>query len=258
MVSSPVGRRWRFAWAWTIGCTILLGASCPPIPPLPTPEPTPQPTPTPTPTPTPGPTPTPAPTPTPSPTPTPDLPVRFPIPEATIYLNNKPYGMGFDSTPRVRGDPELCMILHGVNTNDCHFEATPLLVGAVRARYETLVLAGARHGVPTSSVGVCPLWQFRVAGGNPRPCSDDHDAACSCDHFGDPVDRDDPQTPTTGTTLATLKGFEGEPKVCGLQRDEHGPIAGFFIIAHGMGEVRACPPLDTAGGNCGPWRAFDH
>jgi hypothetical protein len=183
--------------------------------------------------------------------------VRFPVPGAVVYLNDKPYGQGFDATPRVQGDPELCSMLHGVPVNDCHLEAPPLLVGAVRARYETLVLAGARHGEQPPPLGLCPIWQYRTAGGPIRPCSDDHQAEASCDHFGDPDDRDDPQTPTTGDSFFFLWGFEGEPKVCGLQRDEHGPIAGFFAIAHGQGEVRACPPLDTTGANCGPWRPFD-
>lgn len=234
-------------------------ASCPPPPP--SPEPTPVPTPTPgtppTPEPSPTPEPTPPPTPPPTPTPDPDLPVRFPLSSARLYLNDKPYGSGFDSTPRIQGDPELCELLHGVRVNDCHMEAPPLLVGPVRARYETLVLGGARHGAPLPPRGLCPAWQFRAAGGQVQPCVDDHSALASCDHFGDPVDRDDPQTPTTGNTLETLRGFEGEPKVCGLQRDAHGPTAGFFAVAHGSGEIRACPPLDTGGENCGPWRPFD-
>jgi hypothetical protein len=84
--------------------------------------------------------------------------------------------------------------------------------------------------------------------------SDDHDAPLSADHFGDPVFRDDPQTPTTGDTLETLKGFEGKPRECGLERDEHGPRAGFFIIAHGKGLVRACRP-DAQ--ECSPWMPVD-
>ena len=240
------------------GCSIVVEppTPAPPTPPAPTPDPA-APTPTPDPGPTPTPAPGPEPTPTPAPTPDPGQPVRFPLPGVRIYVNDKAYGSGFDSTPRVQGDPELCQILHGVSVNDCHFEAPPLLVGKVRARYETLVLAGARHGQPPPGIGLCPRWQFRVGGGAPHELVDDHDAPCSGDHFGDPVDRDDPQTPTTGQALETLHGFEGEPKVCGLQRDQHGPIAGFFVIAHGQGEVRACPPLDTSGENCGPWRPFD-
>ncbi|HSD67673.1 MAG TPA: hypothetical protein VLF95_13285 [Vicinamibacteria bacterium] len=158
---------------------------------------------------------------------------------AYVYLNDKPYGQGFDSTPRVHGDPEFCRLIHGVAINDCHLEGWPK-----RNQCEMELLQG------------CPVRQFTVdAGTTVVPCVDDHAARCSCDHFGSVEYRDDPQTPTTGDTLPTLRGFEGRPLECGLQRDAHGPVAGFFTVAHGIGQVRACKP-DGAG--CGPWRPFDH
>ncbi len=160
----------------------------------------------------------------------------------TLYINDKPYGNGFDSSPRVRGDEAFCFAVtgqHGVK--DCSFEGLPN-----RAQCEM----AAMHG--------CPIWQFSTDGGKtPQVCHDDQTtAACSCDHFGDPVNRDDPKTPTTGNTLATLKGFEGTPLACGLQRDSFGPFAGYFTIAHGIGNIRACFPEDQR--VCGPWRPFNH
>lgn len=160
-------------------------------------------------------------------------------PGAYVYLNDKPYGHGFDSTVRVHGDPEFCRLIHGVVVNDCHLEGWPK---RVECEMELL------HG--------CPIWQFSVdAGTTVEPCVDDHAARCSCDHFGSVEYRDDPQTPTTGDTLLTLQGFEGQPLECGLQRDAYGPMAGFFTVAHGAGQVRACKPDRTG---CGPWRPFDH
>lgn len=193
-----------------------------------------------------------SPLPTPEPTPTP-TPVSNPCPKplapnAIVYLNDKPYGQGFDSTVRVKGDPEFCKLISGVEQNDCHLEGWPKRVAC-----ELYLIKG------------CPIWEYAVANGkNPSPCSDDQSALASCDHFGDPVNRDDPKTPTTGNTLETLKGFEGEPKVCGLQRDRFGPMAGYFTIAHGgpagcssstgpYYQIRACKPDGT---NCGPWRNF--
>jgi len=157
---------------------------------------------------------------------------------ASVYLNDKPYGQGFDSTPRVRGDPEFCRLIHGVLIDDCHLEGWPK-----RTQCEMELMKG------------CPIWQFTVDGVTVRPCVDDHSAAASCDHFGSVQYRDDPQTPTTGDTIWNLKGFEGRPLECGLQRDSHGPMAGFFTVAHGVGLVRACKPNGTG---CGPWRPFDH
>jgi hypothetical protein len=160
-------------------------------------------------------------------------------PGAVVYLNDKPYGQGFDSTVRVHGDPEFCWLIHGVWVNDCHLEGWPK---RVECEMELI------HG--------CPIWQLTVDGGTTvEPCVDSQAARASCDHFGSVEYRDDPDTPTTGDTIWTLKGFEGRPLECGLQRDAYGPMAGFFTVAHGIGNVRACKP-DRAG--CGPWWPFDH
>lgn len=160
-------------------------------------------------------------------------------PGAYAYLNDKAYGLGFDSTVRVHGDPEFCRLVHGVAIDDCHLEGWPK-----RVECEMDLLDG------------CPVWQFTADGGaTVEACVDDHAAWASCDHFGSVEYRDDPQTPTTGDSLETIQGFEGRPLACGLQRDAHGPMAGFFTVAHGVGHVRACRP-DGAG--CGPWRPFDH
>ena len=158
---------------------------------------------------------------------------------AVVYLNDKAYGQGFDSTVRVKGDPEFCQLIHGVWVNDCHLDGWP-----ERVECEMELMRG------------CPIWQFTADGGTTiESCVDDQAAWASCDHFGSVEYRDDPQTPTTGDTLATLQGFEGRPLECGLQRDAYGPMAGFFTVAHGVGHVRACKP-DGAG--CGPWQPFDH
>jgi hypothetical protein len=101
----------------------------------------------------------------------------------------------------------------------------------------------------------CPIWQYTTNGTTVLGCFDDRAAAASCDHFGSVGHQDDPQTPTTGDSLATLRGFEGLPLECGLRRNAFGPMAGFFTVAHGIGNVRACKPN---GAGCGPWQPFDH
>lgn len=173
-------------------------------------------------------------------------PVQNPCPKeladgAIVYMNNKPYGNGFDSTVRVKGDPEFCRLIHGESINDCHLEGWPK-----RAECEYFLLGDN-----------CPVWEYSVDQKVIYFCHDDHDAIASCDHYGNPVNRDDPQTRTTGDTLETLRGFEGEPKVCGLHRDEFGPNQGFFIIAHGKAYIRSCKP-DRKPETCGPWKGFDH
>jgi hypothetical protein len=178
----------------------------------------------------------PCPTQTPHPTPT-FCPKRL-APGAYVYLNDKPYGHGFDSTPRVKGDPEFCYLIHGVWINDCHLEGWP-----TRTQCEMELM----HG--------CPIWQYTVDGATVHGCFDDRTDAASCDHFGSVGHQDDPQTPTTGDTIWNLKGFEGLPLECGLQRNAYGPMAGFFTVAHGIGQVRACKPDGTG---CGPWRPFVH
>lgn len=220
--------------------------NCPiPTPtPTPTPSPTPtiEPTPTPTPSPTPTPTPTPVPTPTPSPTPSPTPTVCPPLSStAVLFIKDKPSGHGFDSTLRVKGDAAFCKAVTGQDgITNCSLEGWPQ-----RAACEMALLGG------------CPVWQY-VKTGEPTVyvCHDDHVAWASCDHFGSPNAQDDPQTPTTGNTLATLQGFEGQPLACGLQRDAYGPFAGFFTVAHGKGQVRACFPNDPL--NCGDFFPFDH
>lgn len=163
---------------------------------------------------------------------------KLPAPGTVVYLNDKPYGHGFDSTVRVKGDPEFCRLIHGVSINDCHLEGWPK-----RAQCEMELMGG------------CPIWQYTTNGTMVQGCFDDQTAAASCDHFGSVGHQDDPQTPTTGNTLATLQGFEGLPLECGLQRNALGPMAGFFTVAHGIGNVRACKPN---GVGCGPWQPFNH
>ena len=164
-----------------------------------------------------------------------------------VYMRHKDYGNGQDSTVRVTGDPQFCYLIHGVPVNDCHLE------GWVSRAACEIALLGKFVGKPYA----CPVWEYKTSD-NPIPhlCVDDTNPAlpASCDHFGDPVNRDDPKTPTTGDTLETLQGFEGRPLECGLQRDSHGPIAGFFVIAHGKGDLRACRP---DGLECSPWKPFE-
>lgn len=233
--------------------------------PFPTPEPTVAPTATPSPVPEPTalPTVTPSPVPTatpPSPTPPPAVgfPVRFPAATASLYMRNHRYGNGIDSTPRIRGDRELCELLHHVPvpSGDCHFDSDVWTGKTQRADYEGLVLAGARHGGVLPSAPLGPVWEYR-AGGQQRQCRQREDGFdnTSCDHFGSAyVDgRDDPKTPE----------FEGEPKWLANQRDEYGPYAGFFMVPQTSGpgfgtQIRACIPgrlgdIDT----CGPWLQVD-
>lgn len=216
----------------TPGCkSALESGKCPVPEPTPTPTPTPEPTPIPTPTPTPKPTPTPTPIPTPTPTPPPSgttCPKKL-ADGAYTYMRMAPYGQGFDATVRVYGDPVFCYMIHGVNTNDCHLEGWTM-----RSQCEMELIKG------------CPIWQYQTDA-NPawRKCSDDQNDDASCDHFGSVEQRDDPKTPE----------FEGAPAECGKQVDEHGPMAGFFTIAHGEGRVRACRP---DGDRCSPARPFSH
>jgi hypothetical protein len=177
-----------------------------------------QPTPT---TPPPPTTTLPEPPPTTTTTTTTTLPQQPPVsvcppldPGAEVYINSKPYGNGWDSTIRVRHAPKFCEFIHGVQTSDCHLEG----------------LAN-RSACERELAGGCPVWQYEVGAGW-KPCLQP-DGEFSCSHFGDPAHRDDPMTPA----------FEGEPKECGLQRDRDGnPMAGYFVIAHGKGLLRACLP----------------
>ena len=211
----------------------LYRASCPAPSPSPTEGPTPTPAPEPTPTeplpspPTPTPTPEPTPTPTPVPTPTPGTACPKPLaPGASVYLNDKPYGHGFDATTRVKGDPEFCRLIHGEAINDCHLESWP-----------------QRSACEMELMGGCPIWQYRTAGNStPRRCLQPDHPEISCDHWGTAGGaQDDPKTPA----------YEGMPAECGAQRVDGLPAAGFFAVVHGRGETRACKP-DGLG--CGPWR----
>ena len=217
------------------------GCPLPPTPPEPPPKPDPDPTPTPTPSPGPTTTPEPTPEPIPSPTPAPELEPPLSIedcpkalaPGAEVYLRDaKRYagGSGLDVSFAVRGDPELCRLIHGVAVNDCHLEGWKN-----RDRCERFLADG------------CPTWRYKTGpAGVEGRCSDDQRSApISCDHFGDPTFRDDPQTHDV---------FEGRPAACGLQRDEFGPAAGFFMVPHGGGTqvwVQACMPDGT---RCSGWQ----
>lgn len=161
-------------------------------------------------------------------------------PNTVVYMNHKAYGQGWDSAVRVKGDPELCRLIHGESINDCHLEGWPK-----RAECEYYLLGNN-----------CPVWEY-MSNGIVYLCNDDHSAIASCDHFGNPINRDDPQTPTTGDTLENLRGFEGEPKVCGLHRDAFGPYQGYFTVAHGNGKLRACKP-DRNPDTCSEWKGFNH
>jgi len=168
--------------------------------------------------------PTPIPTPSPTAPPTTSACPKKLAAGAYPYLNNKRYGNGIDATVRVHGDQEFCYLIHKVNTNDCHLEGW-----AQRSECEMELIGG------------CPIWQY-TKNDTVFTCHQAPHPDQSCDHFGDPVYRDDPQTPDI---------FEGRPAECGLQRDSAGdPMAGFFIIAHGAYLTRACLPDGT---NCGPW-----
>ncbi len=210
----------------------LVAAGCVTDTPSPTPTPTPVATPTPVPTPvaTPTPVPTPLPTPTVPPTPQSYLP-KQPAEGARVFLNNKKHGQGLDSTVRVYGDKEFCYAIHGVYDIECHLEG---LANRVQAEMEL--------------INGCPIWQYRQPPDlTVRSCLQvGDDGKMSCDHFGSVEHRDDPITPA----------FEGQPIECGLQRDgRKNPMAGFWTVAHGKGQVRACRP---DGDGCGPWVEVEH
>jgi hypothetical protein len=172
-----------------------------------------------------------------------------------LYMRNARWNAGVDSTPRIRGDRELCEALHHVPVpnGDCHFDSDVWTSPEQRPEYEMMVLAGARaFPGPGKTSGLCPVWQYR-SGSETGRCHDDRvSAAVSCDHFGNVTERDDPQTPDT---------FEGRPLQCGLQRDAFGPYAGFFMVPQCPGggrecSVRACLPLEEGSeATCAPWVA---
>lgn len=165
-------------------------------------------------------------------------------PGATVYINDKctplrPNGTSdgrCDSTPRVRGDLVFCQLIHGPDVGaDCHLEGW-----GKRTECELELMGG--H---------CPVWEWVSSlHREPQACLEDDPFATggmSCDHFGSPGRIDDPDTEPA---------FEGWPPECALLKDEHAnPRSGFFTIAHGNGEVRACLPHSP---QCGPWRQVNH
>jgi hypothetical protein len=170
-----------------------------------------------------------------------------PLPELaegrSVWVDAKAYGQGVDTEPRT-DDPALCKAIHGQDWagSSCHFES-PSLSPEMRSVCERHYLGG------------CPTWQYRLPGQTGWTQAFQPAAVFTVDHFGTaggPLD--DPQTPP----------FEGMPAECGLQRSADGlPMAGPFVIAHGLGEVRACSA--TPGQGCGRCRtpmadgcAIDH
>lgn len=148
-------------------------------------------------------------------------------PGAYVYLNDKPYGNGFDSTPRVHGDPVFCQMVGGEG-NDCHLEGWS---DRVQCEMELM------HG--------CPIWQYTLDGKEAKRCLQPPHPEVSCDHWGTAGGAlDDPKTPA----------YEGLPAECANQKVNGYPAAGFFTIAHGNAQIRACLPDGTG---CGPWRRFD-
>jgi hypothetical protein len=227
-------------------CAALLFAGCPR--PLPPPQPTPEPPPLPSPICQPGetcgcwvqppgedwqklPDCTPE-----EPTPTPgQCPWSLAAyPGASLGSNTKVYGQGLDHTTLVKGSVKYCADRGWTDGRS--------------------VCAVAPDGHPFRSIceielaGGCPIWQYR-AGGLTAQCRDDQGALMSCDHFGSVEKRDDPKTADV---------FEGTPPECALQRGPFGYEAGFFVIAHGRGEVRSCVDKTMSEAGCGPWIGVDH
>lgn len=163
-------------------------------------------------------------------------------PGATLFLPVRgPYGKkGFYTELMIRNSPSTCLALNPADPdpNSCHFEGWP-----TQQRCERYLIRRFGDGV-----GECPIWWAQTPQHGIFRCREDdpHDNSMSCDHFGsaDGDKRDDPKTPA----------FEGQPAVCGLQRDPKGkPEAGFFAIVLGAGKVGASLP-----GAAGPdnWVAY--
>ena len=155
--------------------------------------------------------------------------------DAVVFVGSKSYGQGKDSTVKIRSTAYCAA--HGFpDTQSCAVrpEGDPL-----RDRCERYYARG------------CPIWQYTLDGGKTANRCLQPDAEFSCDHFGNPEYRDDPQTPEV---------FEGRPAECGLQRDADGnPAAGFFTVAHGKGQVRACATgADGEPTGCSAWSEVDH
>lgn len=177
----------------------------------------------------PSPTPEPTPQPTPTPTATPEAQVcpKELAEGASIRVDYAPYGQGLDSTVWVLNDPEFCRLIHGVSTRSCHLDGWP-----------------RRFECEYKLMGGCTTWEFSVGSDWETCFMPPTNVGINCDHHGSAGKAlDDPKTPP----------FEGTPAICGLQRDASGfPTAGPFIIAHGLGKVRAC---DAKGENCGMCRS---
>jgi hypothetical protein len=158
-----------------------------------------------------------------------------------VWVDAKLYGQGLDSEPRT-DDPAICKAIHGQDWHgsSCHFES-PSLSPEMRSICERHYLGG------------CPTWQWRVDAWDQWKQCFMAPGAFNCDHHGSAGQAlDDPKTPT----------FDGTPAECGVQRDTappvgdilyaNHPMAGPFVIAHGLGEVRACSA--TPGKGCGRCR----
>lgn len=145
-------------------------------------------------------------------TPPPPVVSKCPIPVPTEgrWINRKPYGQGFDSTPRIR-NRAYCEKMTGIDgVTDCKVNPE----GSGQDACDTEFLDQP-----------CPTWQFYNAGKwevcTPKP----HDVI-SCDHF----DHYNEVPPYTGNCQKFPDGS---------------PSGGFFTIAHGKGKIRACDKSGT-------------
>ena len=141
------------------------------------------------------------------------------IPAEGRWINIKPYGQGYDSTPRVKNQA-YCERMTGIGgVPDC--KANP--EGSGNDACDTAFL-----GAP------CPIWEQSLDGKNWGRCLPTP-ADISCDHFEHWNERQ----PYTGNCQKNLEGS---------------PVAGFFMIAHGKGFVRACNSDSTI---CSQSKAVD-
>jgi len=208
--------------------------------PTPAPSPTPAPTVEPTPVPTPAPSATPTPLPTPPPDPIPtysilDCPKR-PAPEAKLSWELHHAGNGLDSTLYVENDPAFCeLIHHKPGIMSCHMEGWPKAASCAAA------LAGG-----------CPVYEYRYNGVIEGPCQNAVGHPIGCHHF----DRDDPQTPLVYNPDGSISGYEGTQPMCLRQTNDGGPLAGWFTVASGRGEVRVCTSNNPK--ECSDWVEVDH
>jgi len=185
----------------------------------------------------------PTPTPEPPAPPTPPTPVPGDVPDqpagTSLKMNNREYGGALDSSLKVEG-PNAQAYCASMGWTDGRQSCAV----AQDQDPRRLALELKWMGKIIGKAQACPVWQFTLDKANIIPCHDDHDALASCDHFGSTTGMDDPNTP----------GFEGTPTVCGEQRWNDKPDAGFYMRPHSgkVGFVRACLPDYTG---CGPWIA---